>query len=203
MNGVGLSPARAEVKSHLEDILASPVFKRAERQSLLLSYVVNHTLAGNTGAVREASIGVDVYGRPTDFDPREDTFVRVEASRLRTRLLEYYESDGKNDQTTLETCRAGMAAKDDLRIVANCSGFHSLMGNHEICSALFRDAVRNHPRQELAWRMRCEQHYRANRYQEVSCPFSSCCLRPCSAQPPCPFPRRPSLTASMASDVPP
>lgn len=40
---------------------------------------------------------VEVFGRKPDYDPREDSIVRTEAGKLRTRLDEYYSGTGKGD----------------------------------------------------------------------------------------------------------
>lgn len=86
-----------EIQAQLEQMLKAPVFARAERQSRLLRFIVERALAGDGGALREVSIAVEVYGRPADFDSKEDTIVRVEASRLRSRLLDYYSGEGRED----------------------------------------------------------------------------------------------------------
>ncbi len=100
-------PPRESIERHLNKILDSPVFSRAGRQSSLLRFIVENSLDGKEGALREACIGVEVYGRPSDFDPRADTIVRVEASRLRTRLLEYYESSGRDDELRITIPKGG------------------------------------------------------------------------------------------------
>ena len=38
---------------------------------------------------------MEALGRPADFDQKRDSIVRVEAHRLRKRLREYYEADGR------------------------------------------------------------------------------------------------------------
>ena len=40
---------------------------------------------------------MEVFDRSETFDPDVDPIVRMEAARLRDRLREYYEADGKND----------------------------------------------------------------------------------------------------------
>jgi hypothetical protein len=43
-------------------------------------------------------VGVQVFRKGTDFDPRTDTQVRTEASRLRGRLERYYATEGAADE---------------------------------------------------------------------------------------------------------
>ncbi len=80
----------AEVRAALERVLASPGFASAARRSRLLRYLVEHALAGSGGDVTEYGIGLDVFERPPSFDPRVDSIVRTETSRLRQKLREYY-----------------------------------------------------------------------------------------------------------------
>ena len=46
---------------------------------------------GRQESLKEYSIGVDVFERSPDFDPKLDSIVRVQAGRLRLKLTEYYE----------------------------------------------------------------------------------------------------------------
>ena len=62
-----------------------------------LRYVVERALAGEGDQIKEYVIGVAVFGRGDDYDPRLDSIVRVEARRLRTKLDEYYAADGRDD----------------------------------------------------------------------------------------------------------
>src|SRR5215471_7662148 len=91
-----------DIRSHLADVLASPVFAKADRISRFLRYVVEASLEGRTKQISEYAIAVDVYDRPQSFDSRLDGIVRVEAGRLRSKLREYYETDGKNSFVRIE-----------------------------------------------------------------------------------------------------
>ena len=81
----------AIVNHHLDQALGSPLFRNAERQSRFLRFVVDAALQSPEATIKEFEIGVAVYDRRTDYDPRTDPIVRVEAARLRARLREYYE----------------------------------------------------------------------------------------------------------------
>jgi len=81
----------AIVNQHLDQALSSPLFRNAERQSRFLRFVVDAALQTPEATIKEFDIGVAVYGRRSDYDPRTDPIVRVEAARLRARLREYYE----------------------------------------------------------------------------------------------------------------
>lgn len=81
----------AIVSQHLDVALSSPLFRKAERQSRFLRFVVDAALQSAEATIKEFDIGIAVYDRRTDYDPRTDPIVRVEAARLRARLREYYE----------------------------------------------------------------------------------------------------------------
>lgn len=85
------------VQKQLDRVLASSQFIETTRLARFLKYLVNQTLAGNEDALKGYSIGLDVFDKPDDFDPAIDTIVRVQASKLRSRLELYYATDGSED----------------------------------------------------------------------------------------------------------
>ena len=86
--------------AELERILASPEFRTSERRCRLLKYLVEKAIAGEP--VKEYSIGVDVFDKPPDYDPRIDPVVRVEMGRVRGRLADYYAGEGRLKKDRLE-----------------------------------------------------------------------------------------------------
>jgi TolB-like protein len=81
----------AIVNHHVDQALSSPLFRKAERQARFLRFVVDAALQSPEATIKEFDIGLAVYDRRSDYDPRTDPIVRVEAARLRARLREYYE----------------------------------------------------------------------------------------------------------------
>lgn len=87
----------AVIRGQTSRILASQCFLSAGRLSRFLEYIVDQSLAGAAADIKEYSIGVEVFQRGASFDPRADSVVRVEARRLRSKLRDYYETEGKDD----------------------------------------------------------------------------------------------------------
>jgi serine/threonine-protein kinase len=85
------------VRDELERVLAHPLLRGADRRARLLRYLVDQTLAGNGGSLKESVIAMEVFERSGEYDPKIDSVVRVEMGRLRSRLVEYYAGEGKND----------------------------------------------------------------------------------------------------------
>jgi tetratricopeptide (TPR) repeat protein len=98
-----------EVKEALDGILASDPFLRSARLTHFLSYVVEKTLQGQSGDLKEYHIGVEVCGRKDSYDTRTDPVVRVEARRLRSALDLYYAHEGKEDAVQISLPKGGYA----------------------------------------------------------------------------------------------
>jgi hypothetical protein len=92
----------AQERHELERVLASGIFNRAPNLAHLLTYVCSKYFEGTAEQIKEYNIAVDALGRPTDFDQKRDSIVRVEAHRLRKRLREYYDSDGADHPVRIE-----------------------------------------------------------------------------------------------------
>src|SRR6476620_11581089 len=85
------------VRAQAEKISRSGRFANSHKLTHFLRLIVEESLAGRGSQIKEYSIGVEVYNRPSGYDPRVDATVRVEASKLRKRLAEYYAGGGQND----------------------------------------------------------------------------------------------------------
>ncbi len=115
---VGLkSPAATEpglvpesVREQLQKIVASRIFSQSKKLVRFLGFVVEKTLEGQGDQLSEYLIGVEVYERPSSFDPQIDTIVRTEARRLRSKLRQYYDTDGANDPILIEVPKGAYAA---------------------------------------------------------------------------------------------
>jgi hypothetical protein len=88
----------AEQRAELKAVLESTGFTRAPTLRNLLSYLCEKMFAGESGQIKEYSIGVEVFHRGASFDQDADSIVRVEANRLRRRLAEYYQGEGAQNQ---------------------------------------------------------------------------------------------------------
>src|SRR5579871_2452027 len=83
-----------EERRELERVLRSEAFVRAPGLANFLTYVSERYFQGEAEQIKEYNIAVEAFGRPPDFNQKQDSVVRVEAHRLRKRLREYYQGDG-------------------------------------------------------------------------------------------------------------
>jgi TolB-like protein/Tfp pilus assembly protein PilF len=96
-----------KVRQQLRKILASKSFRQVDRLQSFLSFIVEEMLSGRGDKLKEFLIGVEVFGKEASFDPRMDPLVRVQARRLRSRLVRYYREEGQNDEVVIELPKGG------------------------------------------------------------------------------------------------
>ena len=93
----------------LERILGSVTFRQVDRLKRFLGFIVTEALAGRGHQLKEYVIGVQVFDKDSSFDPRADPIVRVQARRLRARLVRYYREEGGGDALLIELPKGGYA----------------------------------------------------------------------------------------------
>jgi hypothetical protein len=98
----GARPAEQQVREELTRVLASPEFRSSKRSQDFLRFVVEHALRGDADILKERTIGIEVFGRPTSYDPSDDATVRVKAGEVRKRLGLYYSDHGARNPLRIE-----------------------------------------------------------------------------------------------------
>jgi TolB-like protein len=111
-----VAPSRDEVVRQLERLLASEVFANTDRARRFLRYVVDRTLAGEGDQLKEFVIGVDVFDRGEQYDPRIDSIVRVEAGRLRSKLDQYYSQATDDEPVVIRIARGSYVPSFGYRV---------------------------------------------------------------------------------------
>ena len=106
------------VRGQLDRILASTTFKQVDRLKRFLSFIVLESISGRSNELKEYVIGVHVFGKEPSFDPRTDPIVRVQARRLRAKLVRYYQEDGRGDEVIIDLPKGGYAPVFKPRIIA-------------------------------------------------------------------------------------
>jgi adenylate cyclase len=106
---------RCAVERQLERVLSSNAFRNCRQLSRFLRFAVDQALAGENGSSKETSIGVEIFGRSPDYDPGADPVVRVEARRLREKLAEYYDREGRDDRIHIAMPKGGYLPAFEIR----------------------------------------------------------------------------------------
>ena len=94
----GAEPRLAEI----DRLVNSHTLHGSESLCKLLRYLADHAIRHPGVALKEYQIATEVFGRPSDFDPQLDSLVRVQAGRLRSKIAEYYSSEGTHDPILVE-----------------------------------------------------------------------------------------------------
>ncbi len=104
--GQGWSPLsegeRDAVRQQLRRLLESPLFRISRRYPALLRHIVEETLQGRTGRLKERYLGVEVFGRDRSYDTSAEPVVRMTATQIRRRLAEYYGEPGRETEIRIE-----------------------------------------------------------------------------------------------------
>jgi len=87
---------QGEVQAVLAALPRSPLMAR------LFSFICDNYFAGRLDQLTEVKIAVEVFGRPETFDRNQDAIARVEAHRLRKKLRQYYETEGKYHELRID-----------------------------------------------------------------------------------------------------
>src|SRR5580704_5426456 len=95
-------PSAKQIREQLARILRAPDFVEYPRSSALLAHVVEETLAGRGAQIKEATIGVEVFGCPPGYDSKADSVVRTQARSVRAKLARYYAGEGERDAVLIE-----------------------------------------------------------------------------------------------------
>lgn len=96
------STQKRQITDQLEAISNQSSFSGAPRLLRLLRYLVENEIAGAGDQLNQMRIAMEVMDRGIEFDPSVDSVVRVEAGRLRSKLRDYYASEGSGDRVRFE-----------------------------------------------------------------------------------------------------
>jgi len=81
----------------------------------LLTHIVEKSVAGQREELKEYSLGLDIFERGEEFDPKTDSIVRSSARQLRLKLAEYYETRGREDAVHIRLPKGGYVAEIEHR----------------------------------------------------------------------------------------
>lgn len=95
------------VYQQLPKIFCDPFFSNSDILRKFLTYIVDQTLSGHAGWLKEYTIGVNVLQKSVDFKPQDNGIVRIHAGRLRRALRHYYDSVGALDSVCISVPKGG------------------------------------------------------------------------------------------------
>jgi hypothetical protein len=88
-----------EIKSIVQSIVSDPIFATGGPYKTIIQYL--YECYQKNHVPTEIDIAINVFDKKDNFNPNEDTLVRVNLYRLRKKLNEYYNDHGKSDPIRL------------------------------------------------------------------------------------------------------
>lgn len=83
----------------LNKIISGKAFNNSDKYIELLKFLVQCEIEGTS--VKEYTLAVEILKKDKDFNPADNSQVRIYMHRLRNKIESYYESEGKNDKMML------------------------------------------------------------------------------------------------------
>src|SRR3954465_12843746 len=110
-----MDPQLDPSKIQIQRIVSSKAFKTSEVHRNLLNYLAGKSLSGEAQNLKEYTVGLDVFGKPPSYDPRQESVVRMHVGRLRQKLAEYYRTEGAGGGAVVDLPRGGFALTFEAR----------------------------------------------------------------------------------------
>jgi hypothetical protein len=92
---LGIDPVAA--RAQIDRLIASKTFEASDVHRRLLQYLAEKSLAGEADRLKEYTIGIEAFGKPESYDPKQDSIVRLQVGRLRQKLAVYYQAEAAGD----------------------------------------------------------------------------------------------------------
>src|SRR5579872_2924067 len=145
---------RAAIQAQLERILANPLFTHSKRYPNLLRYVVERTLDGHPGELKERTLGIEVFGRNPDYDTNLDPVVRTTAAEIRKRLAQYYQESNHENEPRIDLPLGSYAARFQAPVARSAAISPSPQLSDSVTLPLLPPLMvhpRTHPSWNRAW----------------------------------------------------
>jgi hypothetical protein len=98
----GSGSSTDERKAEVQRVLISAQFRRTPKLQRFLELVCDYYFQNKGGEINEFLIATEAFGKGPEFDPSQDSLVRVQAREVRRRLREYYQSEGQDSRLILD-----------------------------------------------------------------------------------------------------
>jgi hypothetical protein len=110
--------SEADCLSQVDCIVRSETFRSSGVLRRLLKFLADKYVSGDADHLKEYTVAVEALGRASTYDPRHDSAVRIQASRLRQKLAEYYRTEGQSDEIVIDLPKGHFKLTFELRQAA-------------------------------------------------------------------------------------
>jgi hypothetical protein len=138
------------IHDQIERILHSDELRGCEALRRLLKFLADKSVCGEADELKEYIVAIDGLGKPSSYDPRKNSTVRIQVGRLRQKLADYYRAEGQRDPVVIDVPKGRFKLKFEYR-----DG--SLPGNgrlHAPASGPILSEDQNPKEKSYSWRFR-------------------------------------------------
>lgn len=141
------------IQNQIERILHSEELRGCENLRRLLKFLADRSACGRADELKEYIVAIDGLGKPSSYDPRKNSTVRIQVGRLRQKLADYYRAEGQRDPIVIDVPKGRFKLKFEYRngVLPKQAGLDKAASAHGLHSS-----DRDQPTQakHLNWRFR-------------------------------------------------
>src|SRR5579875_1387324 len=117
------------VQGQVERVLHSEEFRGSEVLRRLLRFLAEKSASGEADDLKEYTVAIEGLGKPSTYDPRHNSAVRIQVGRLRQKLADYYRTEGLEDTLIIDIPKGRFKLKCEVRAQAQTVRPDSLLEN--------------------------------------------------------------------------
>ncbi|HEY0263983.1 MAG TPA: hypothetical protein VGC07_05620 [Granulicella sp.] len=91
-----------EILTQVDRILHSEELRSSEVLRRLFKFLAEKSASGEADDLKEYVVAIDGMGKPSSYDPRHDSAVRIQVGRLRQKLADFYRTEGQDDPIIID-----------------------------------------------------------------------------------------------------
>lgn len=103
------------ILDQVERILHSDELRACEGLQRLLKFLADKSVCGEADELKEYIVAIDGLGKPSSYDPRKNSTVRIQVGRLRQKLADYYRTEGQRDPVLIDVPKGRFKLKFEYR----------------------------------------------------------------------------------------
>jgi hypothetical protein len=88
----------------------STPFKKSPRLRRFFLFITERSLSGHAGEINEYELAWNVFERKESYNPADDSIVRSAARQLRTKVREYFDTEGSGETWIIDIPKGGYVA---------------------------------------------------------------------------------------------
>lgn len=143
----------ALILDQVERILHSDELRGCQALRKLLRFLVDKSVCGEADELKEYIVAIDGLGKPSSYDPRKNSTVRIQVGRLRQKLADYYRAEGQRDPVVIDVPKGRFKLKFEYRNgVAPKSGLLRAPARGPVLAESDQELEHRREQKHRAWR---------------------------------------------------